>query len=993
MRGLLFRCVSGVSICLAFSLVSTAFAQSTPDDTQPLISSTPTESALVRLEGNVHPAIRQAVDLGLVEPGFPMERMMLVLKRSPEQQQALDSFVAQQYDASSPNFHQWLQPEDFGRLYGPSSQDIATIVSWLQGHGFRVDTVAKGRTFIQFSGSARQVQQAFHTEIHRYQWKSQVHIANSSDPSIPAALAPVVVGIRSLHNFTTLRAASRLPVRVQTDAPARDGTSPELAPPSGDLVYGPKNMMSPIDFDTEYNINPVLQSGVNGTGVTIAVPGAAMISPADVTAFWTRLGIPSANRLTITPIGGPVAGTDGSGLQGVADVEWAGGIAQGAHINYVATQPTATGGGAYDSASYIIDNNLAPIMPFTYGVCELNLGTAGNAAWYALTQQAAAQGITILAPSGDYGSADCDLQAPAQYGLQVDGIASSPFVTAVGGTDRAAAPQWNSGNLAQYFPETTWNASCADPLLGQPCPGVYFYGSGGGVSACTNPSSATPAVCSGGYPKPSYQTGIGVPADGARDIPDLSFFSSIGTLGTGMAVECTLGAGANDCTDTGGSPQVIETGGTPFAADAMAGIMALIVQKAGSRQGTANYALYNLANQDNRSACSSSTVAPGNSCYFYDITTGNNQEPCSLSSPYPGCTGSGSQALLSGYAAGTGYDLATGLGSMNVANVVQNWPASFTPAPKFTLPASLRFPATLVGVTSAPIPFQITNTGSGTLYINSITVTGTEAAEFSVTTNCGTYLAAGSTCSSSLTFTPLFAGTRKATVVVTGGWNGTQSFPILGPGIGLVFSASTITLPKTSVGSVSHAASLKLINPSYSVLSLDSIAIGGANPGSFTQLNNCGTSLAKSSSCTLMVAFAPQSATVQSASVTVLSAGNSIPQVVNLTGTGLAQPTVTLNPTALDFTASQQGTNFAAPVVLTNTSTVPLTISQIAFSGTGAQSFQQVNNCPTVLNAASFCTIMVAFVPPASGSYAASLTISDNAAGFSQTVPLTGTTP
>lgn len=998
-----------VCVCLLLTLGSVALGQSSSAPS--LISGPVDEANLVKLNGNVHPAVRIAADLGIVEPSYPMDRMMLVLRHSPQQQQALDAFMAQQYDRTSANFHHWLQPEEFGTLYGPSDADLSALTAWLQNHGFRVDTIAKGRMFIEFSGNAGQVQQAFHTEIHRYRFNGELHTANATDPSIPAAFGPAVVGIRSLHNFgvkTSPPTPSLAPAGAENtlSTPSNAIARPDVKAPNGD-PYAQGDLIGPPDFATEYNVNPVFLNGINGAGVTIAIPGMAAISPADVTAFWTRYGIPSSNRLTITVNGAPVTPANGAAFQGIMDVEWAGALAPGAHINFVTTQPTSTGGGVLDSAAYIIDHDLAPIMTMTFEGCELQNGAAANASWYALTQQAAAEGISIFAESGQTGSADCDQFGDlAQYGLQVNGLASSPFVTAVGATDVAQTPTWNSaGDLTQYVPETTWNGSCAGPRTEQfygwstnpeqACQSHYqsglIQGSGGGVSACTTPSTAATPVCSGGYAKPQYQTGTGVPADGKRDLPDLSLFAAPGATGPGAVIECTLEPSVGDCTNTGSNPVVIEVGGTPLAADAMAGIMALVVQSMGAPQGNANYVLYQLAALDNRAACNSNTVTPGNACNFYDITEGNNQQPCALSSPYAGCVAGTSTTVgvLSGYQAGAGYDLATGLGSVNVANLVQNWPSVVAAdGPQFTLPSSINFPNTPVG-TVATQSFQITNSGTWTLYLQPLAITGVNHTDFSVAKNCKTSLAPGASCTVSLTFKPPAGGVFNANVTFNAGWS-PRSIPITGTGIGLVFSAPSISLRPTPVGSVSPAGVITVTNPNPA-LSLTGITLAGVSPSLFTQLNNCGASLAASSSCTLMAAFAPQSLGSSTALIDFFSGGNSIPQSVKLSGAGLPQPTLTLNTTALNFLPANAGANQAVPVLLTNTGARPIVFSQFSITGPGALSFQQVNTCPASLNPGDSCTFFVAFVPSASGSAAANLTITDNAAGSPQMVALTGT--
>ncbi len=163
---------------------------------------TPVEDTrLIRLQGNTHPMARPEFDRGPVSRSLPMERMMLLLQRSPQQEAALSKFMEEQIDPKSANFHHWLTPEQFGATYGPSAYDIQAVTNWLQNHGFTVDQVTKGRTVIEFSGDAGRVQDAFHTEIHRYAMNGEEHIANNVDPQIPEALSPVVHGIVSLHNF------------------------------------------------------------------------------------------------------------------------------------------------------------------------------------------------------------------------------------------------------------------------------------------------------------------------------------------------------------------------------------------------------------------------------------------------------------------------------------------------------------------------------------------------------------------------------------------------------------------------------------------------------------------------------------------------------------------------------------------------------------------------------------------------------------------------
>jgi Pro-kumamolisin, activation domain len=235
------------------------------------------ETRLMRLHGNTHPRARTEFDKGLVDPQLSMERMILILKRSPEQEAALTAFMARQLDPKSPDFHHWLTPEEFGRIYGPSDYDISAVTNWLQNHGFSIDKVANGRTFIEFSGTARLVREAFHTEIHRYNVGGEEHIANNSDPSIPEALSPVVLGVLSLNNFFTK------PMHRVLGSFRRDGRTGKWEPENPDLVLNPMfgvnsggvqyELVSPYDFATIYNALPLRSAGIDGTGQTIAVAG------------------------------------------------------------------------------------------------------------------------------------------------------------------------------------------------------------------------------------------------------------------------------------------------------------------------------------------------------------------------------------------------------------------------------------------------------------------------------------------------------------------------------------------------------------------------------------------------------------------------------------------------------------------------------------------------------------------------------------------------
>ena len=158
-------------------------------------------NSLSRLAGNTSSHARREFDQGRAPDSLPQEHILMMLRRSEPQQQALEQFISRQYDPQSPDFHRWLTPQQFGAEFGPSNENIRKVTQWLTQHGFRLNRVPAGGLFVDFSGTAGQVAQAFHTEIHHYRIHGQDHYANASDPYIPAALAPMVSGFRALNDF------------------------------------------------------------------------------------------------------------------------------------------------------------------------------------------------------------------------------------------------------------------------------------------------------------------------------------------------------------------------------------------------------------------------------------------------------------------------------------------------------------------------------------------------------------------------------------------------------------------------------------------------------------------------------------------------------------------------------------------------------------------------------------------------------------------------
>ena len=680
-----------------------------PSASRRLVTQFVDDSRRTSLLGNVHPLARREFDRGEAPSDLPLSRMVMILKRSSEQQATLDRLIEDQQDVHSPAYHQWLTPQQFGERFGPAAADIDAVTQWLGSSGLEVSQISKSRLFIEFSGTAAQVREAFGTPIHRFAVNGEQHWANVSNPTIPTAIAPVVAGIDSLHNFqkqaqhTSLGAYSATSRKLISSSPAYTfwggtGTANQYA-------------LAPYDFAAIYDLLPLwtaTPTAITGAGQTIAIVGRSDINPLDAEAFWNFFGLDGVHapepKLVIT-YNGPNPGMNGDESEADIDTQWSGAVAPGATINFVTSQSTTTTDGVDLSALYIIDNNLAPVLSESYGQCEKSLGTSGVQFYGSLWEQAAAQGISVFVSSGDSGAAGCDSPSgPADLGLQVNGIASTPFNAAVGGTDfnqyQTWSTYWNSTNdpltsrsAKGYIPETTWNDSCTNEIL--------QFATGGSTNAeanCNSFTSLRESTGGGGgqsstWLKPVWQTGT--PNDNARDLPDVSLFAGNGFLDSYYFV-CQSDVYHEGCQFGAGT--FLGFGGTSVASPQFAGIMALINQKTGSAQGIPGLTLYKLAAQQPAA--------------FHDIPAGSTiATPCVTGSPNCTTTKAGdAYGILSGYNTATGYDLATGLGSVDVANLVNQWQSvSFTPS---TTTLSVNAGAAINITHGASIPFSVNVTPS-----------------------------------------------------------------------------------------------------------------------------------------------------------------------------------------------------------------------------------------------------------------------------------------
>ena len=718
------------------------------------------ESRLIVLSGNTRPEVSARNDRGRVPDGLQMEHMFLQLRRSPEQEQALKQFIDELHDRKSSNFHHWLTADEFGQRYGLAAEDLATISGWLRSHDFVVNVVYPNGIVIDFSGTARQVRNAFHTEIHYLDVKGIRHIANMRDPQIPSALAPAVVGIVALNDFRPR------PAFTYT------GASCGLLPTQPLECYS----VVPADLATVYGFNPLFAKGISGQGQTIVVlEPTDVFSTADWTTFRSAFGLSSYTSGSFSQIHPPNAtanncndpGLNANEDEAILDAEWASASAPNAAIVLASCDDTATNFGVFIALENLLNTSASPpaIMSLSYTGAELELGTTGNAHINSDYQQAVAEGVSVFVAAGDDGADVLDGNGPATDGINVNGLASTPFNVAVGGTDfgdsfsGTNSTYWGAtnsstfGSALSYIPEIPWNDSCASTLIATSLSGsAVTYGAngfcnsivgdalfltdsagGGGPSACAN-GSFIDGTCAP-YPKPSWQSVLGNPNDGVRDVPDVSLFAASGVWGHAYIVCWSDPAffatgGAAPCN---GTPDTWSRfGGTSVAAPILAGVQALVNQKTGSRWGNPNPTYYSLATaeygNDGNSACNSTlgNKAAG-SCVFYDITQGDTDVPCvsgsvncyAPSGPF-GVLSTSDSTYAPAFAAHSGWDFATGIGTINVTNLVNGW-TSAKNFGKFSLSSN---------------PASVDVAASGASGSSTITVTGTNGFTGSVMLTC-----------------------------------------------------------------------------------------------------------------------------------------------------------------------------------------------------------------------------------------------------------------
>jgi subtilase family serine protease len=717
-------------------LISVASGQINPR-AQTRIDRSINDGQLVSRPGNVHPAVyaEGTKDLGRVADNRQFDHLLLQLQRTPEEAQALQEYIFSLNDPKSPNFHRFGTAAQFSQTFGLAPSDIAAVKNWLTSHGFVVNAIYPNLV-VDFSGNAKQIRETFHTEIHNLNVNGVSHFANVSNPQIPAAIAPVVMGPVRLHDF-------------KPHSLTRMGVKPSVYHPDF-TVNADTQLVVPLDLQTIYNYSPLYAKGLSGQGQTVVLlERTNLYANGDWNTFRKVFGLtklfphgrmitvhpqPSGNTVDGVPSEtcsdpGVVVGDDG---EAAVDVEWASASAPSATIELASCADTDLNFGAFIALENLITASTPPpaVMSLSYGSPESENGTDGNAYIDGLYQLAVFEGVSLFVSTGDADAAVTDQnRAFASHGINVSALASTPNNVAVGGTDYADSflgensIYWNTTNgpsfnsARSYIPEIPWNDSCASQLIAaalgfsttygtvgacNSAVGEAFFlttaGGSGGPSGCASGDPTIAGVVSGtctGYAKPFWQNLVfGNPSDGVRDLPDVSMFAANGVWGHYFVLCYTDAAGGGAPCPSNNPNAWAGAGGTSFGAPIWAGIQALINQATGSSQGNPSFSYYLLAGAEYGSsgsaACNSTRGnATSANCIFYDVTLGDNDTNCRrlngvahncfFPAINPGTNGVLSTSNTSyqpAYLTTPGYDYVTGIGTPNVYNLVASFPGS-----------------------------------------------------------------------------------------------------------------------------------------------------------------------------------------------------------------------------------------------------------------------------------------------------------------------------
>jgi subtilase family serine protease len=931
---------------LAVTLLASAsvsFAQNGPANR---IAKTITNDSVSAIKGSVHPMISPENDQGLMDASTVLHGLTMNFAPTAAQQAALNALLISQQQPSSPDYHRWLTPQQFADRFGMSQQDISRVSSWIQSQGFTIDGVADSRNSIRFSGSVATVESALRTQIHRYSIDGETHFANSSEISLPAAIAPAISSIRGLNDFKPRPQNIRVPT-------ANVGLShPEFTSGTSGNHY-----LTPGDFATIYNVAPLYTANFTGTGQSIAVLGQTAVVMADITAFRAAAGL-SVNNPTIVVVPGTTPPNNpGSGdmTEADLDLEWTGGVAKDASIVFI------NSANIFDSMLYVIQNMIPvgsgsisiPIISNSYGSCETNFAAADIKTLETALQQANVQGQTLVTASGDTGAADCDnsttaVISSATQGLRVDYPAASAYVTGAGGnefsegTATGATQYWNGApssttdlisSAISYIPEMTWNDTPTSVAAGK-----GFSASGGGASFL--------------FAKPAWQANVpGIPNDNARDVPDVSLNASAThdpylfctqikpTSSATYTSSCTNGFRFTD-------NSLEAVGGTSAAAPTFAGILALIEQKLASAQGNINPTLYAIAANPTSYAAA-----------FHDISNGTNIVPCGAGTP--DCVNG-----QLGYTAGTGYDQVTGLGSVDANALAAAFALTDTTTTVSVTPSSPAVGGNVtLSATVAPTTGSGTPTGTVSFALDGASPTAATlsggTATLTVTLGSGGPHTLAASYSGDATFGPS-AGSTSFSVAPPSSAASSTTTVTANPASVYLYGSTTLTAKvQPSSNSSVISGNVTFSNGSTTIgtapITVDTTGAGVANltvnaiprlafalgANTITATYGGDANFASSTGTATVTVTSPGlGMTVSDMTVAATTPGTSGTANIALTSTGGYSGTVNLTATATNLVASY--TIVPASVTLTSggTGTAVITITTVASSAqttTGAK--------------------------------------------------------
>ena len=692
-------CASEVAVAVSAKSIVQGFGSTTAP---PRLTGEIDNTKRVLLKSSAQPLPATARDLGAVPDDFALEHMLFALKRSTEQERALEVFMQGLHDPESASYHAWLTPEQFGERFGPARADIERVVVWLQGHGFMVNTVHASGMLLDITGTADQVRSTFHTEVHRYEIGGSIETANARPLELPAAIASIASGPVSLSSFQPHR----------TGAKARNPKLTQIHP-SGALVH----YLTPEDLATIYDVQRLRNVWITGKGRVVAVVGDTNFLPSDWTTYVATFGLSQyGGGLTLAHPNcsdpGIPDGTAGREAEIAMDAELVSAIAPGATIVAATCKRTATTSGITTALAGLVNQAVPPdIISVSWGICETSAPVSYQQFVRDLWEQAAAQGVSMVVSSGDSGAAECeDGDVLATSGVTVSLYASTPHNVAVGATDfsdtfdRLTDRYWSPdntplfGSALSYVPERAWNTSCASTLNLF----ALLHGQAGGLAWCNsndphafvgvhaNGASASGGGTSSIFSKPSWQANVfGIVTGGRRDLPDVSMFGGTGDNAFILICNSDVANGGSPCNYSDpASTFENASGGSSAAAPLFAGVLALIGQKTGQRWGNPNPVLYKAAaaaygsaaspNSERLARCNANNGnAVGADCMFRDTTRGDISVPCQpgtancFSNPGDvyGVLSTSTSANSPAYFAGPGWDFATGLGSVNATNL------------------------------------------------------------------------------------------------------------------------------------------------------------------------------------------------------------------------------------------------------------------------------------------------------------------------------------